>query len=66
MCVYSASKFEVVRVESCETCGTYIKTVDLTKNGLAIPEVDELAAIALTLWADEQGYTKISRNIFNS
>jgi formate dehydrogenase maturation protein FdhE len=66
MCVYAAAKFELVRVEACETCKTYIKTVDLTKNGLAIPEVDELAAIPLTLWADGQGYTKISRNIFNS
>ncbi|HMD97955.1 MAG TPA: formate dehydrogenase accessory protein FdhE [Terriglobia bacterium] len=66
MCVYTASKFELVRVEACETCKTYIKTVDLTKNGLAIPEVDELAAIPLTLWADDQGYTKISRNILGS
>ena len=66
MCVYTATSFELVRVEACETCRTYIKTVDLTKNGRAIPEVDELAAIPLTLWADDQGYTKISRNIFNS
>jgi formate dehydrogenase maturation protein FdhE len=66
MCVYMASQFEHVRVEACETCRTYIKTVDLTKNGRAIPEVDELAAIPLTLWADDQGYTKLSRNIFGS
>jgi len=66
MCVYIASQFDLVRVEACETCRTYIKTVDLTKNGLAIPEVDELAAIPLTLWADDQGYTKLSRNIFGS
>jgi formate dehydrogenase maturation protein FdhE len=66
MCVYTAAQFEHVRVEACETCRTYLKTVDLTKNGLAIPEVDELAAIPLTLWADEQGYTKLTRNIFGS
>jgi FdhE protein len=66
MCVYAAAKFELVRVEACETCKAYIKTVDLSRNGRAIPEVDELAAIPLTLWADEHGYTKISRNIFNS
>jgi len=66
MCVYTAAKFELVRVEACETCKTYVKTVDLTKNGLAIPEVDELAASPLSLWADDQGYMKISRNIFNS
>ncbi len=52
--------------EPSGTCRTCVKTVDLTKNGRAIPEVDALAAVPLTLWADEQGYTKISRNIFNS
>ncbi|HEV3279087.1 MAG TPA: formate dehydrogenase accessory protein FdhE [Terriglobia bacterium] len=66
MCVYTASQFEQLRVEACETCRTYIKTVDLTKNGRAIPEVDELAAIPLTLWADEHGYAKLGRNIFGS
>jgi len=62
MCVYVASQFEHVRVEGCETCRAYIKTVDLTKDGLAIPEVDELAAIPLTLWAAEHGYAKVCCN----
>jgi FdhE protein len=60
---YTASQFEHMRVEACETCKTYINTVDLTKNGLAIPEVDELAAIPLSLWAQEKGYTKLQRNL---
>ena len=62
LCVYTAPQFEHVRVEACESCRTYLKTVDLTRNGLAIPEVDELAAVPLTLWADENGYQKLSRN----
>jgi hypothetical protein len=62
MCVYVARQFEHVRVEACETCKSYIKTVDLTKNGLAVPEVDELAAIPLTLWAEEHGYAKVCPN----
>src|SRR5579862_112199 len=66
MCVYQATQFEHIRVEACETCRTYLKTIDLTKNGLAIPEVDELAAIPLSIWADGQGYTKLSRNTFGS
>lgn len=66
ICVYTASQFEHMRLEACESCRTYLKTVDLTKNGLAVPEVDELAAIPLTLWADDKGYCKISRNIFGS
>jgi formate dehydrogenase maturation protein FdhE len=31
---------------------------------LAVPEVDELAAIPLTLWADENGYQKATRSSF--
>lgn len=61
--VYTASQFEHVRVEACDTCRTYIKTVDLTKNGLAVPVVDELATIPLTLWAEEKGYTKLQPNL---
>ena len=63
LCVYSTPAFEGVRVEACDTCGTYIKTIDLTLNGLALPEVDELAAVPLTLWADEKGYRKVARNV---
>ncbi len=29
--VFTASEFDFIRVESCDTCKTYIKTVDLTK-----------------------------------
>ena len=63
LCVYTTPKFEAVRVEACDTCKAYIKTVDLTRNGLAVPEVDELAAIPLTLWVDENGYQKATRNV---
>jgi FdhE protein len=52
-----------VRVESCDTCRHYIKTIDLTKDGRAVPVVDELAAIPLSLWASENGYTKVSPNL---
>ena len=64
LCVYTTPKFEAVRVEACETCKAYSKTVDLARNGLAVPEVDELAAIPLTLWADENGYQKATRSSF--
>jgi formate dehydrogenase maturation protein FdhE len=52
-----------VRVEACETCHYYIKTVDLTKNGLAVPVVDELATIPLSLWAQEHQYVKLQANL---
>ena len=63
--IYTASQFEHMRVDACDTCKTYINTVDLTKNGLAIPDVDELASIPLSLWAEENGYTKLQLNLLH-
>jgi FdhE protein len=51
-------------VEARDTCKLYLKAVDLTKNGLAVPEIDELASVALDLWAAEHGYTKLQVNLF--
>ena len=61
--VFTAGQFEHVRVEACDTCRTYIKSVDLTRNGLAVPIVDELATVPLNIWADEHGYLKLQPNL---
>ncbi|PWU11477.1 MAG: hypothetical protein C5B51_02645 [Terriglobia bacterium] len=61
--VYKANEFPHVRVEACDTCRHYIKAIDLTVNGLAVPEVDELAAVPLDLWAQENDYVKLQTNI---
>jgi FdhE protein len=63
LAIYTADQFDHVRVEACETCHYYIKTVDLTKNGLAVPVVDELATIPLNLWAQEHQYVKLQANL---
>lgn len=63
LAVYSAQEFAHVRVEACDTCHTYIKTVDMTKDGHAVPVVDELATIPLNLWATDKGYTKLHTNL---
>ncbi len=63
LAVFSASEFDYIRVECCDTCKTYIKTVDLTKNGRAEPVVDELVSAPLDLWAAERGYAKLKKNI---
>jgi FdhE protein len=62
LAVYSAEEFSHVRVEACDACHSYIKTVDLTKDGHAVPVVDELATIPLNLWATEHGYLKLQNN----
>jgi formate dehydrogenase maturation protein FdhE len=47
----------------CDACKTYIKRIDLTKNGRAEPLVDELASAPLDLWAREPGCTKLQSNL---
>jgi FdhE protein len=61
--VFGSSDFDCVRLDCCETCKTYTKTVDLTRNGLAEPVVDEIASAALDLWAQEHGYSKLRPNL---
>jgi formate dehydrogenase maturation protein FdhE len=61
--VYTAEEVAHVRVECCYTCKRYLKTVDMTKSGLAEPMVDEIAAVPLDLWAQERGYAKLQSNL---
>ncbi len=63
LAVYTSSDFDCIRVECCDTCKTYIKTIDLTKNGRAEPLVDELASAPLDLWAREHGFAKLQANL---
>lgn len=62
--VYGAEEYAHIRVEACDTCKTYLKSIDMTRDGLAVPEVDELASLALDLWAIEKGYKKLQPNLF--
>ena len=64
--VYVAEQFPHIRVEACETCKFYIRTIDMTRDGHAVPMVDDLAAIPLTLWAYEHGYSRLQANLLGS
>lgn len=60
---YHTADYKHIRVEACDECKHYIKAVDLTKYGLAVPLVDEVAAAPLDLWARDRGYIKIEMNL---
>jgi formate dehydrogenase accessory protein FdhE len=66
MAFYSAPEIAHVRVDVCDSCHTYLKSIDLTKMGLAVPVVDELATIPLDLWAREHGYGKLQVNLLGT
>jgi FdhE protein len=60
---YTAEEINAVRVEACDTCHFYLKSVDMTLDGLAVPLVDEVATVPLDLWATEHGYKKTELNL---
>lgn len=61
--VYKAETICHVRLEACDSCHCYLKSVDLTVDGLAVPVVDELATVTLDVWAEKTGYVKIQKNV---
>ena len=60
---YSAEDQLAVRVEACDTCHYYLKSVDMTTDGLAVPVVDEVATLPQDVWAAGHGYKKVSLNL---
>lgn len=60
---FHSDVFDHLRVDACETCRHYVKSVDLTRLGLAVPIVDEVAGAPLDLWAHERRYEKIELNL---
>ncbi len=56
---FQADRHPSVRIEACDTCRRYVKSIDLSADARPIPEVDDLVSLSLDLWAVEQGYTRI-------
>lgn len=55
--------FPHLRIAGCTSCKRYLIEVDMARNGRAVPEVDELAALPLDLYAADQGLTKVTPNL---
>jgi Protein involved in formate dehydrogenase formation len=55
--------FPHLRVDACATCQRYLIDVDLGRDAGAVPEVDELAALPLDLYATDRGLCKITPNL---
>ncbi len=60
---FSAQAHPTVRIEACETCRRYVKSIDLSEDARPIPEVDDLSSLSLDLWAREQGFERIEPGI---
>lgn len=62
--VYTAEQVAAVRVDGCDSCGVYLKTIDASKDGTIVPEVDDLATLTLDLWAREHGYRRLRTTFY--
>ena len=56
---FTSDTHPFVRVEACETCSRYVKSIDLSEDARPLPEIDDLASLSMDLWAAEQGYSRI-------
>jgi FdhE protein len=56
---FQSPSYTAVRIEACETCRRYVKSIDLTVDGCAIPEVDDLVSLGMDLWAADQGFARV-------
>jgi formate dehydrogenase accessory protein FdhE len=62
---FSEQQRSWVRVDVCDTCRGYVKTFDLREpgGGDVVPLVDDIATLALDLWAHEQGCARASLSL---
>ena len=56
---FSSESHASARIEACESCRRYVKSIDAGRDAGAIPEVDDLLSLALDLWAHEQGLQRL-------
>lgn len=60
---HEAAEHSYTRMRVCEGCRRYLHVVRLDVEPEAIPDVDEMAALSLDVWARERGYEKIFPNL---
>ena len=60
---YAAPEIEHLQVQVCESCRKYLHQVNFAKDPEAVPDVDEIAALPLDVWAGEQGFRKLHPNL---
>jgi len=60
---YEAEGLPHVQTQVCESCRHYLHVIHVGRDPEAVPEADEIAAIAMDVWAGEQGYRKVQPNL---
>jgi FdhE protein len=64
LAVFAADAHAHLRIEACDTCKSYVLSINVTRCPEAVPVVDDVAALPVHLWAQEQGYARQHTNLF--
>jgi hypothetical protein len=62
--IFSFEDWPYIRVEGCDSCGGWLKSLELTKDVEALPMPDDVASSAINLWASARGYESIGNHLF--
>ena len=62
--VFATDAHAHLRIEACDACKSYVLSVNFAKCPEAVPMVDDVAALPVHLWAQEQGYARRHPNLF--
>lgn len=62
--LFTFEEFPHIRIEACDSCGGWLKSIDLAKDGEALPMPDDVFSSALNIWAAGQGYQSIGSHLF--
>ena len=57
--LFASPGHPLARIEACETCRNYVKSINLSSDARPVPEIDDLASLALDVWAIEQGFVRL-------
>jgi FdhE protein len=60
---YGVDLLPHIQTQTCDSCRRYLHMINLEKAPEACPDVDEIAALPLDVWALENGYEKIHPNL---
>lgn len=60
---YKTSEIPEVEVQTCHGCRSYLHLVDVSRHPSIVPEIDEVGALVLDVWARERGFSKIQPNL---
>lgn len=59
----SVELFPHIQTQTCDGCRRYLHVIDIGQEPAACPDVDEIAALPLDVWALDNGYEKITPNL---